>query len=196
VRIVLASGNRGKLRELAALLSPLGHELVAQDALGIESPPETGGTFVANALIKAQHAARIAGCAALADDSGLEVDALEGLPGVRSARFAGEDATDEQNLVKLLNDLQDVPDARRTARFQCVIVLARSGADPSPLIASGTWEGRITRSPRGSQGFGYDPVFVPAGLAVTSAELDPAEKNVRSHRAQALRALVAKLQKE
>jgi XTP/dITP diphosphohydrolase len=186
VRIVLASGNRGKLRELTALLSPLGHELVAQDALGIASPPETGDSFVANALIKAQHAAGIAGCAALADDSGLEVDALEGLPGVRSARFAGEDATDEQNL----------PDARRTARFQCVIVLARSEADPSPLIASGTWEGRITRSPRGSHGFGYDPVFVPAGLAVTSAELDPAEKNVRSHRAQALRALVAELQKE
>ncbi len=196
MRIVLASGNRGKLRELTALLSPLGHELVAQDALGIASPPETGDSFVANALIKAQHAAGIAGCAALADDSGLEVDALEGLPGVRSARFAGEDATDEQNLVKLLNDLQNVPDARRTARFQCVIVLARSEADPSPLIASGTWEGRITRSPRGSHGFGYDPVFVPAGLAVTSAELDPAEKNVRSHRAQALRALVAKLQKE
>jgi XTP/dITP diphosphohydrolase len=196
VRIVLASGNRGKLRELAALLSPLGHELVAQDALGIESPPETGDTFVANALIKAQHAARVAGCAALADDSGLEVDALDGRPGVRSARFAGEDATDEQNLVKLLEDLHDVPDDRRAARFQCVIVLARSAADPSPLIASGTWEGRITRSRRGSHGFGYDPVFVPAGLAVTSAELDPAEKNVRSHRGQALRALVAKLQKE
>jgi XTP/dITP diphosphohydrolase len=196
VKIVLASGNRGKLRELSALLSPLGHELLAQDALGIESPPETGDTFAANAMIKARHAAGIAGCAALADDSGLEVDALDGRPGVRSARFAGEDATDEQNLVKLLSDMQDVPDARRTARFQCVIVLVRSAADASPLIASGTWEGRITRSPRGSHGFGYDPVFVPAGLAVTSAELDPAEKNVRSHRAQALRALVAKLQKE
>jgi XTP/dITP diphosphohydrolase len=196
VRIVLASGNRGKLRELTALLSPLGHELVSQDALGIESPPETGDTFAANARIKAEHAARVAGCAALADDSGLEVDALDGRPGVRSARFAGEGATDEQNLVKLLQDLQEVPEARRTARFQCVIVLARSAADPAPLLASGTWEGRITRSPRGSHGFGYDPVFVPAGLAVTSAELDPAEKNVRSHRAQALRALVAKLQEE
>lgn len=196
MRIVLASGNRGKLRELTALLSPLGHELVSQDTLGIESPPETGETFEANALIKAQHAARAARCAALADDSGLEVDAIDGRPGVRSARFAGEGATDEQNLLKLLHDLQDVPDVRRTARFQCVIVLARSASDPSPLIASGTWEGRVTRSPRGSHGFGYDPVFVPAGLAVTSAELDPAEKNVRSHRAQALRALVAKLQKE
>jgi XTP/dITP diphosphohydrolase len=196
VRIVLASGNRGKLRELAALLLPLGHELVAQDSLGIESPPETGDTFVANALIKAQHAARAAGCAALADDSGLEVDALGGRPGVRSARFAGDGATDQQNLVKLLDDLQDVPDARRNARFQCVIVLARSATDPTPLIASGTWEGRIARHPRGSHGFGYDPVFVPVGLAVTSAELDPAEKNVRSHRAQALRALVAKLQEE
>jgi XTP/dITP diphosphohydrolase len=196
VRIVLASGNRGKLRELTALLTPLGHELVAQDTLGIESPPETGDTFLANALIKAQHAAGISGSASLADDSGLEVDALDGRPGVRSARFAGEGATDEQNLLKLLNDLQEVPDDRRTARFQCVIVLARSAADPAPLIASGTWEGRITRNPRGSYGFGYDPVFVPAGLAVTSAELDPAEKNVRSHRAQALRTLVAKLQKE
>ncbi len=196
MRIVLASGNRGKLRELTALLSRFGHELLSQDALGIESPPETGDTFVANALIKAQHAARIAGCAALADDSGLEVDALDGRPGVRSARFAGEGATDEQNLLKLLHDLEDVPASRRTARFQCVIVLVRSAGDPSPLIAAGTWEGRITRSPRGSHGFGYDPVFVPAGLAVTSAELDPAEKNVRSHRAQALRALVAKLQEE
>ncbi len=196
MRIVLASGNRGKLRELTALLSPLGHELIAQDALGIEPPPEVGDTFVANASIKAQHAARLAGCAALADDSGLEVDALEGRPGVRSARFAGEGATDEQNLAKLLSDLQDVPDERRSARFQCVIVLARSADDLAPLIASGTWEGRITRSPRGGHGFGYDPVFVPAGLAVTSAELDPSEKNVRSHRAQALRALVAMLQKE
>ena len=196
MRVVLASSNRGKLRELVALLAPLGYGLIPQDELSIESPPETGDSFVANALIKARHAARVAGTAALADDSGIEVDALDGAPGVRSARFAGERATDEQNLLKLLHDMRGVPAERRTARFQCVIVLARSSDDPSPLIAQGTWEGRITESRRGGHGFGYDPVFVPAGLDVTSAELDPAEKNVRSHRAQALRVLISRLQKE
>jgi XTP/dITP diphosphohydrolase len=194
VRVVLASANRGKLRELAALLAPLGYELIPQDELGVESPPETGNTFVANALIKANHAARVTGLAALADDSGIEVDALAGRPGVHSARFAGTGATDEQNLAKLLSDMRGVPDAQRTARFQCVIVLARGHAEP--LVASGTWEGRIVEHPRGHNGFGYDPVFIPAGLTMTSAELDSAEKNQRSHRAQALRALVAKLQKE
>lgn len=194
MRVVLASGNRGKLRELAALLEPLGHELIAQDALGVESPPETGDTFIANALIKANHASRVTGLAALADDSGIEVDALDGRPGVRSARFAGDDATDEQNLAKLLSDMEGVPDERRTARFQCVIVLTRNSREP--LIAQGTWEGRIATRPRGQHGFGYDPVFIPAGLTVTSAELDPSDKNTRSHRARALRALVSKLQKE
>jgi XTP/dITP diphosphohydrolase len=194
VRVVLASGNRGKLRELESLLAPLGHELIPQDELEVESPPETGETFVANALIKAQHAAQATGLAALADDSGIEVDALDGQPGVRSARFAGDDATDEQNLAKLLRDMRGVPEERRTARFQCVIVLTRNPGEP--LIARGTWEGRIAERPRGHHGFGYDPVFVPAGLKITSAELDPAEKNVRSHRAQALRALVSKLRKE
>jgi XTP/dITP diphosphohydrolase len=194
VRVVLASGNRGKLRELAALLAPLGHELIAQDALGVQSPPETGDTFVANALLKADHAFRATGLPALADDSGIEVDALNGRPGVRSARFAGDDATDEQNLARLLSEMKDVPDERRTARFQCVIVFTRGSGEP--LIAQGTWEGRIAATPRGRHGFGYDPVFIPAGLTVTSAELDPSDKNERSHRAQALRALVSKLQKE
>jgi XTP/dITP diphosphohydrolase len=193
VRVVLASGNRGKLRELAALLAPLGHELIPQDELGIESPPETADTFVDNALIKARHAASVTGLAALADDSGIEVDALDGRPGVRSARFAGDEATDEQNLAKLLDDLHGVPEERRTARFQCVIVLVR---DASELVAQGTWEGRVIDAPRGRNGFGYDPVFVPAGLTVTSAELDPAEKNRWSHRARALRSLVAQLQRD
>jgi XTP/dITP diphosphohydrolase len=193
VRVVLASGNRGKLRELAALLAPLGHELIPQDELGIESPPETADTFVDNALIKARHAASVTGLAALADDSGIEVDALDGRPGVRSARFAGNEATDEQNLAKLLDDLHGVPEERRTARFQCVIVLVR---DASELVAQGTWEGRVIDAPRGRNGFGYDPVFVPAGLTVTSAELDPAEKNRWSHRARALRSLVAQLQRD
>jgi XTP/dITP diphosphohydrolase len=193
VRVVLASGNRGKLRELAALLEPLGHELISQDELGVESPPETGDTFVANALIKARHAANATGLAALADDSGIEVDALDGRPGVRSARFAGDDATDEQNLVKLLSEMKGVPEERRTARFQCVIAFVH-GIDE--VVARGTWEGRITEAPQGRHGFGYDPVFIPAGLKVTSAELDPAEKNRRSHRALALHALVAKLKKE
>ncbi len=193
MRVVLASGNRGKLRELAALLAPLGHELIPQDELGVESPPETGDTFLTNALIKARHAASVTGLAALADDSGIEVDALDGRPGVRSARFAGDEATDEQNLAKLLGDLHGVPEERRTARFQCVIVLVR---DASELVAQGTWEGRVIDAPRGRNGFGYDPVFVPAGLTVTSAELDPAEKNRWSHRARALRSLVAQLQRD
>ena len=192
-KLVLASSNAGKLRELTALLAPLGLDLVAQSALGIEAPRETGVTFAANALLKARHAARAAKLAALADDSGLEVDALGGRPGVHSARFAGEGASDLANLQKLLAELHDVPAERRQARYQCVIVLARDAGDPDPIIAHGTWEGHIAAEPRGAGGFGYDPIFVPVAMQCTSAELAPEQKNAVSHRAQALRALVALL---
>jgi len=192
-RLVLASSNAGKLRELSALLAPLGHELVPQSALGFDSPPETGTTFVENALLKARHASRLAHLPALADDSGIEVDALGGRPGVYSARYAGEGASDTQNLQKLLAELQGVSDERRTARYQCVIALVRKADDPAPLIAEGAWEGRILQAPRGSHGFGYDPIFLPAGLQLTAAELSAHDKNAVSHRGKALKALVAQL---
>lgn len=190
-RIVLASGNTGKLREIGALLAPYGLTLLPQSAFGITPPPETGTTFLDNALLKARYAARATGLPALADDSGIEVDALLGRPGVHSARFAGEGASDEDNLRKLLAELEGVPEERRQARYQCVIAWVRRHDDPQPAIARGTWEGRIVRAPRGSGGFGYDPIFLPAGSRRTAAELDPAEKNAASHRAQALRTLAS-----
>jgi guanylate kinase len=190
-KAVLASGNAGKLREMTTILRPLGLELIAQSTLGIDSPAETGTTFLDNALIKARHAARASGLAALADDSGIEVDALDGRPGVRSARFAGEGASDADNLHKLLAELHDVPTEFRQARYHCVIAFVRRHDDSQPIIAHGTWEGRIALEPRGSGGFGYDPIFLPADAHCTAAELDPADKNEVSHRAQALRAWAA-----
>jgi XTP/dITP diphosphohydrolase len=192
-RAVLASANPGKLRELGALLAPLSLELVPQGALGIEPAPETGTTFEANALLKARHAARRAHLPAFADDSGLEVEALGGLPGVRSARFAGEGASDVDNLRRLLRELRDLPAGRRQARYQCVLVFVRAAGDEHPLIARGTWEGAIALAARGEGGFGYDPVFVPAGETRTAAELSVEEKNAVSHRARARQALVAML---
>jgi XTP/dITP diphosphohydrolase len=191
--IVLASSNAGKLRELRAILEPLGHELVPQGALGFDTPPETGVTFTENALLKARHAARLAQLPALADDSGIEVDALDGRPGVYSARYAGEHATDLQNLEKLLLELRGVGAERRTARYRCVIVLVRGPDDAEPLVAEGTWEGRILTVARGSGGFGYDPVFLPEGLDRTAAELEAPQKNFRSHRGKALQALATRL---
>ena len=190
---VLASSNAGKLRELAALLAPLDLELRTQGSLGIAAPEETGTTFLDNALLKARFAARRAALPALADDSGLEVDALGGRPGVWSARFAGPGASDAKNLAHLMQQLAACPGQARTARYQCVIVFVRDADDPAPLVARGTWEGSITAAPRGSGGFGYDPVFMPAGLQQTAAELAPADKNRVSHRGQALRALIAML---
>jgi XTP/dITP diphosphohydrolase len=195
-RVVLASGNAGKLRELAALLAPLDLTLVPQGELGVSAVAEIGTTFLANALLKARHAAAATGLTALADDSGLEVDALSGRPGVWSARFAREGASDAENLEQLLSELKGVPEGRRRARYQCVIVLVRGASDPQPLVAHGSWEGHIASAPSGSGGFGYDPVFVPAGNAGdarTAAQLTPAEKNAVSHRGQALRALLAGL---
>jgi len=188
VQVVLASSNAGKLRELAALLAPLDWQLLPQSALGIHPAEETGTTFLENALLKARHAARAAGLPALADDSGIEVDALGGRPGVRSARYAGEGASDEQNLQRLLAELAGVAEAQRTARYRCVIVYL-AAADAEPLIAAGCWEGRILDAPRGQGGFGYDPIFLPAGSAASAAELSPEAKAAHSHRGQALRAL-------
>jgi XTP/dITP diphosphohydrolase len=193
-RAVLASANPGKLRELAALLAPSGLELLSQTALGIDPVEETGATFLENALLKARHAAAAAQLPALADDSGIEVDALGGRPGVLSARYAGEGASDAANLARLLKELAGVPAGRRTARYRCVVVWVRSADDPAPLTGIGSWEGCIALTPRGSGGFGYDPAFIPAGERRTAAELSPEDKNRVSHRGQALRALVAALE--
>jgi len=193
MKCVLATGNVGKLREMSALLAPLGFELVTQKELGIESADETGTTFLENALIKARHAARKAKLPAISDDSGIEVDALDGRPGVYSARFAGENASDHDNLRKLLMELHDVPAEFRQARYHCVIVFVRDANDRDPIVAHGTWEGQVGTEPRGTGGFGYDPIFVPAGMHDTAAQLPPEKKNELSHRAQALRALAVEL---
>ena len=185
-RLVLASGNPGKLRELAAILADAGYDLHPQSEFGVPEVAETGTTFVENAIIKARHAARHTGLPSLADDSGIEVDALDGAPGVYSARFAGPGADDAANNALLVEKLRDVPEDRRGARYRAVIVLLRHAADPSPLICEGSWEGVIRLEPAGSGGFGYDPHFYLPDLGCTSAELEPAEKNRRSHRGQAL----------
>jgi len=192
VRVVLATTNPGKQREFAALLEPRGFELVLQSALGIVSIAETGQTFEDNALLKARHASA-AGFPALADDSGLEVDALGGRPGVWSARFAGPTASEEENNRALLQALVEVPDERRSARYRCVLALLRNPADAHPLIAQGSWEGRIALKPAGTGGFGYDSCFIPTGFACTAAELGAVRKNALSHRGAALRDLVARL---
>jgi XTP/dITP diphosphohydrolase len=193
LKVILASANRGKLRELATLLAPLGWQLIPQQQLGVEPAPETGSTFVENALLKARHAAGAGQLPALADDSGIEVDALGGGPGVRSARYAGERASDRENLEKMLEELLGVPAERRTARYRCVIAYVRGSADSRPIIGEGSWEGRIATAPRGAGGFGYDPIFVPEGDDRTAAQLEPARKDAVSHRARALAALFAQL---
>ena len=191
--IVLASNNPGKVREFNALLAGHHTEVVPQSNYQVPDVEETGLTFVENALIKARNAALHTGLAAIADDSGIEVDALNGAPGIYSARYAGPGATDQANLEKLLLDLSDVPESERTARFQCLMVYLRHANDPTPLIFQGTWEGRILFTPRGTQGFGYDPVFFVPTHDCSSAELPPEVKNALSHRGQALRKLVAAL---
>lgn len=191
MRVVVATGNRGKLGELTAMLAPLGVELLPQSAFGIVPPPETGTTFLDNALIKARHAARVSGLPAIADDSGLEVDALGGAPGVYSARYAGEDADDAANNSKLLAALSGVSPEKRSARYRAVIVVVNHSNDPNPLIGEGAWEGRIALAPRGDGGFGYDPLFELPDGSSTAAQLTPARKNALSHRGAALRALRA-----
>ncbi|HET7568976.1 MAG TPA: XTP/dITP diphosphatase [Gammaproteobacteria bacterium] len=186
-RLVIATGNRGKLAEIREVLA--GVDVVPQSDFNIESAEETGQTFVENAILKARHAAQASGLPALADDSGLEVDALQGAPGIYSARYSGPDATDQANVAKLLDALRDRPEAERGARFRCVLALMRHGTDPSPLIFEGTWNGRIASEPAGENGFGYDPVFFVPELGKTAAQLPPEEKNRLSHRGQALAAL-------
>src|SRR6185295_4894640 len=191
MRVVLATGNSGKLRELQALLAGSAVQIVAQSELGIGAAEETGLTFVENAIIKARHAASQSGLPAVADDSGLEVDALGGRPGVHSARYAGPKANDAENNARLLSELTHVAPAKRTARYHCVLVLLRSASDPTPLVCEGVWEGRITDTPAGQSGFGYDPLFLVGDLGLTAAQLAPQLKNQLSHRGQALQKLVA-----
>ena len=187
--IVLASNNAGKVRELTELLAGARIRIVPQGDFGVPEVDETGLSFVENAILKARNAAQHSGLPAIADDSGLEVDALHGAPGIYSARYAGAGASDADNVVKLLHALESVPEAERTARFQCVMVYMRHAADPTPLICQGTWEGRILFAPQGENGFGYDPIFYVPAQGHSAAELESAVKNGLSHRGQALRQL-------
>lgn len=191
--IVLASNNPGKVREINALLADKQIEIAPQAQFGVSEAEETGLSFVENALLKARHAAQHTGLPAIADDSGIEVDALNGAPGIYSARYAGKGASDQENLEKLLADLNAVPEEQRTARFQCLMVYMRHANDPTPIICQGTWQGRILLTPRGNNGFGYDPIFFVPTHNCTSAELAADVKNALSHRGQALHKLVAAL---
>lgn len=191
--IVLASSNPGKLAEIRAILAPTGVEVRPQDELEVAEADETGQTFVENAIIKARNAARATALPALADDSGLCVDAFNGAPGVRSARYAGAGASDADNTALLLDNMADVPGDRRGARFQCIIVLMRHAGDPTPVICQGTWEGSIQTGPTGSNGFGYDPVFHVPTHGCSAAELDSETKNRLSHRGRALAELKERL---
>ncbi|TDN46840.1 XTP/dITP diphosphatase [Scandinavium goeteborgense] len=192
-KVVLATGNAGKVRELASLLNDFGLDVVAQTELNVESVEETGLTFIENAILKARHAAKVTGLPAIADDSGLAVDVLGGAPGIYSARYAGEDASDQQNLEKLLVALKDVPDDKRQAQFHCMLVYMRHAEDPTPLVCHGSWPGVITREAAGNGGFGYDPIFFVPDAGKTAAELSREEKIAVSHRGQALKLLLEAL---
>jgi XTP/dITP diphosphohydrolase len=191
--VVLATGNPGKLRQFSELLGASGFTLVRQSDYGIEPPPETGSTFLENSLIKAHNAARLANLPAIADDSGLEVDALGGRPGLYSARYAGADASDEANLRKMLHELHGVAPAQRTARYRSVIVFVSGPDDSTPLVGEGVWEGSIAEAPRGSGGFGYDPIFIPRGQVQTAAQMPAELRNELCHRGQASRSFLAQL---
>ncbi len=193
MKIVLASGNQKKLNELNAILAPLGCDVLPQSTFNVPEAEETGLTFVENAILKARNAAAHTGLPAVSDDSGIEVDALNGAPGIYSARFAGPGATDAANNALLVQRLNALPDATRRARYQCVIVFMRHADDPVPLIAHGSWEGEIVLQPAGEQGFGYDPHFYIPSLGCTAAQMAPAEKNRISHRGQALASLMQQL---
>lgn len=192
-KIVLASGNAGKLREFQQLLSGCGFEVVPQSDFNVSNAEETGTTFVENAIIKARHACKATGLPAIADDSGIEVDALNGRPGVYSARYSGESATDESNNQKLLQELTGVPTEKRTARYYAVLAYMRHADDPTPILCHGTWEGVILTEARGEGGFGYDPLFFVPTHNCASAELDKAEKNRISHRGKAMQELLQKI---
>jgi len=190
-QLVLATGNQGKVKELASMLDAFNIEVLPQSTFDVPEVAETGTTFVENAIIKARHAAKITGLPAVADDSGLEVDALSGAPGVYSARFAGDDASDADNIAKLLQELGDNPS--RSARFWCVLVFMKHADDPTPVICQASWEGEISLTPNGHGGFGYDPVFYVPSLDCTAADLSKVQKNAISHRGQALKQLAEKL---
>lgn len=192
-KVVLATGNAGKVSEFSALLKECNLNIIAQTELAISPIEETGLTFIENAILKARHAAKVSGLAAIADDSGLSVNALKGAPGIYSARFAGENASDEENLYKLLSVMKDIPDSQRQAQFNCVLVYLRHVADPTPIICHGIWQGLLTHKPKGSNGFGYDPIFYDIKLKLTAAQLTKAQKNALSHRGQALRMLLGSL---
>jgi len=193
---VLATGNQGKVKEMSELLNSFSIEVLPQSQFNVPDVPETGTTFVENAIIKARHAAKITGLPAIADDSGLEVDFLNGQPGIYSSRFSGENATDQENIDKLLNKLEGITTEQRKARFQCVLVYMRHALDPTPIICQGTWDGSITETQDGTNGFGYDPIFWVESEKSTSAQLNKQRKAELSHRGRALTQLVALLQKE
>jgi len=192
-QLVVATGNAGKLKEIRRLLAPLGLEPLSQADFDLPAPPEDAPTFIENALIKARAAARATGLPALADDSGLEVDALDGAPGIHSARYAGRHGDDAANIELLLAELRKRPAASRAARFRCLAVYLPHAAHPAPLVGEGVWEGDIAERPRGTGGFGYDPVFRLRDRDTTAAELEPAEKDRLSHRGRALAALVGQM---
>jgi XTP/dITP diphosphohydrolase len=194
MKVVLASGNKGKLTEFRQLFLNSNIELVTQDSLGIESPEETGLSFIENALLKARYASKVSGLPALADDSGLSVDALRGAPGIYSARFAGAGATDQDNVKKLLFELSSVEAASRQARFHCVLAFVRYADDPVPVIAQGHWEGLVLSEPSGTEGFGYDPVFYVESQQCSAAQMAKATKNKISHRGKAIAALMPQLE--
>lgn len=194
--LVLASANKGKIKELQDMLGGLGINIIPQQQLGIEDAEETGLTFVENAILKARHAAEISGLPAIADDSGLEVDYLKGAPGIYSARFSGAGATDQSNLDKLMLEMRDAPADKRSARYQTVIAVMAHGSDPTPILCQGTWEGEIAFEEKGSEGFGYDPVFKPADASCHAAELEKSVKNTISHRGKAINELLEKLKQQ
>ncbi|MDX5333982.1 MAG: RdgB/HAM1 family non-canonical purine NTP pyrophosphatase [Gammaproteobacteria bacterium] len=193
MKLVLATGNKGKLAELRQLLEGTGIQVLPQSDFGVPDAEETGLSFIENAILKARHAAAHTGLPAMADDSGIEVDALNGAPGIYSARYAGAHGDDAANNARLLAALEGLPAAERGARFYCAVAFLRHAEDPTPVIAEGSWEGRILESARGDGGFGYDPLFFDPTLERSAAELDPAEKNRVSHRARALRAIAERL---
>lgn len=192
-KIVLASGNRGKLKEFSEIFAPLQIDVMPQSDFAVQDADETGLSFVENAIIKARHAARVTGLPALSDDSGLEVDALNGAPGIYSARYAGAGCGDDENNRKLLQALEQVPEEQRSARFQCVLVFMRHAEDPTPLICQGSWEGMILDAPRGHNGFGYDPLFFVPELNCASAELSSEQKQKYSHRGKAVREFIEQI---
>lgn len=192
-KIVLASGNRGKLKEFNEIFAPLQIDVMPQSDFAVQDADETGLSFVENAIIKARHAARVTGLPALSDDSGLEVDALNGAPGIYSARYAGAGCGDDENNRKLLQALEQVPTEQRSARFQCVLVFMRHAEDPTPLICQGSWEGMILDAPRGHNGFGYDPLFFVPELNCASAELTSEQKQKYSHRGKAVRQFIEQI---